>query len=282
MIILNLLNRLFSEKTLPSALILEGAKQQLLPLCQLLWSYWFCKHNKGCGECESCQLIAHGHHPDLHWIKPHQDGHAIKVEQIRELLDFVHQTPQISSFQCVVIESADSMNDYAANALLKILEEPIPNFYFLLHAEHSSFLLPTIKSRCWLVSLQDEDAIEHYTVSQQELMTRFDEVEAAILEYVEHQRDLASLLKLLEGYPLDDVLWLLQKICQHIIQKYTFIQQNDYHIDVFKALIAIPIQFWWQFWDTLIDFRKQLRKQSSFQSQLLLSRLFLILHGFPE
>jgi DNA polymerase-3 subunit delta' len=227
-------------------------------------------------------LIAHEHHPDLHWIKPHQDGHAIKVEQIRELLDFAHQTPQISSFQCVVIESADSMNDYAANALLKILEEPIPHFYFILQAEHSSFLLPTIRSRCWLVSLQDDNAIEHPTDAQQELTVRFNEVEAAILEYVEHQRDLASLLKLLEGYPLDDVLWLLQKICQHIIQQYTFISQNESPIDVFKTLIAIPIQFWWQFWDALIDFRKQLRKQSSFQNQLLLSRLFLILHGIPK
>jgi|LauGreDrversion4_2_1035121.scaffolds.fasta_scaffold13302_6 DNA polymerase-3 subunit delta' len=279
---LNLLNRLFSEKTLPSALILEGAKQPVIEFCQLLWSHWFCQHNQGCGQCESCLLIAHEHHPDLHFIKPEQDGHAVKIEQVRELLDYAHQTPQIGSFQCVVIESADSMNDYAANALLKILEEPISNFYFILHAKHSSFLLPTIRSRCWLVSLQDENGIEHPTVAQQELTVRFNEVEAAILEYVQHKRDLASLLKFLEGYPLDDVLWLLQKICQHIIQKYTFIQQNEYSLDVLKTLIAIPIQFWWQFWDALIDFRKQLRKQSSFQNQLLLSRLFLILHGIPK
>ena len=277
----DLLNRLFTQQTLPAAIILEGATQQSVDLSHLLSKYWFCQHQNACGSCESCQLIAHENHPDLHWIKPHQNGHAIKVDQIRELLDFAHQTPQISSFQCVIMESADSMNEFAANALLKLLEEPIAHFYFILHATHSSFLLPTIRSRCWLVSLHNEVKNQH-TEAEEQLLSQLDEVAIAILEYVEYRRDLASLLKLLDAYALDDVLWLLQNICQDLIKKYTFIQYNECSPESFKTLIATPIQFWWKFWDAIIEFRKQIRKQSSLQAQLVLSRLFLILHGFSQ
>ena len=47
----------------------------------------------------------------------------------------------------------------------------------------------------------------------------------------------------------------------------------------FIASITIPEQMWWQFWDALIGLRKQLRIQSSLQTNLQLTRLFLVLHG---
>ena len=101
-----------------------------------------------CGECKSCHLLAAGSHPDLYILQPEEVDKAIKVDQVRELVEFVVQTSHLAGRKVVVLEPAEAMNPNAANALLKSLEEPAGNTVMLLISHRPSRLLPTIKSRC--------------------------------------------------------------------------------------------------------------------------------------
>lgn len=103
---------------------------------------------EACGQCKSCHLLAAGTHPDLYLLQPEEVDKAIRVDQVRELVDFVVQTPQLGGRKVVVLEPAEAMNPNAANALLKSLEEPAGNTVMLLVSHQPSRLLPTIRSRC--------------------------------------------------------------------------------------------------------------------------------------
>ena len=101
-----------------------------------------------CGECKSCHLLAAGTHPDFYVLEPEEADKAIKVDQVRDLVDFVVQTPQLGGRKLVLLEPAEAMNPNAANALLKSLEEPAGNTVMLLISHQPSRLLPTVRSRC--------------------------------------------------------------------------------------------------------------------------------------
>lgn len=103
---------------------------------------------KACGRCKACQLLAAGTHPDFFLLEPEEPEKPIRVDQVRELVDFVVQTAQLGGRKVVLLEPAEAMNLNAANALLKSLEEPSGNTVLLLISHQPSRLLPTIKSRC--------------------------------------------------------------------------------------------------------------------------------------
>lgn len=101
-----------------------------------------------CGQCKGCQLLAAGTHPDVFTLEPEEVDKAIRVDQVRELVEFVVQTAQLGGRKVVLVEPAEAMNINAANALLKSLEEPSGDTVLLLICHQPSRLLPTIKSRC--------------------------------------------------------------------------------------------------------------------------------------
>lgn len=109
---------------------------------------------EACGFCHSCQLMNSGSHPDYHVIRPEKEGKAISVDQIRQCNRLAQESSQLAGVRLFIIEPAESMNESAANALLKTLEEPSGNCLFLLVSHRANLLLPTIVSRCqqWVVS----------------------------------------------------------------------------------------------------------------------------------
>lgn len=100
------------------------------------------------------KLIAAGSHPDMRWLerltndKTGNVNRNIKIDQVRALGDFIALSPALSPWRVAVIDSADDLERAAANALLKMLEEPPPNTLFLLVSHSPGRLLPTIRSRC--------------------------------------------------------------------------------------------------------------------------------------
>jgi DNA polymerase-3 subunit delta' len=100
------------------------------------------------------KLIEAGSHPDMRHLerlvneKTGNLARNISVDQIREIGEFLSLTPALSPWRVVIIDSADELETSAANALLKILEEPPANCLFFLVSHAPGRLLATIRSRC--------------------------------------------------------------------------------------------------------------------------------------
>ena len=101
-----------------------------------------------CGECHSCSLYLAGNHPDMFFVTAETSKTSIKVEQVRVLNDKLAQSSLKENKKIIIISPAESMNRAAANALLKILEEPPSACLFLLISNNQYTIPATIKSRC--------------------------------------------------------------------------------------------------------------------------------------
>lgn len=99
-----------------------------------------------CGNCASCRKIAGNQHPDIIHIQPRSS--IITISQIRTMLEILALKPHEAAQRVVILSEAQAMNPQAANALLKVLEEPPRKTLLVLTANQPSNLLPTVASRC--------------------------------------------------------------------------------------------------------------------------------------
>jgi len=140
----------------PHALLISGqpglGKRQFAEAFSALLLCDQPRHGLACGECRGCQLRLAGSHPDILYIAPEKPQGPLKVEQIRQLGEFVGRTSGREGARVVWLAPAEAMNVNAANALLKNLEEPSGSVIFLLITDSPSGLLPTIRSRCQTVA----------------------------------------------------------------------------------------------------------------------------------
>jgi DNA polymerase-3 subunit delta' len=118
-----------------------------------------------CGTCASCHLLAAGNHPDLRQLELESEeepteetevqasskkpAKQISVARVRDLVGFVTTTAHRGRAKVILIAPAEALHPSAANALLKMLEEPPGNTRFLLVSHQPERLLATIRSRCF-------------------------------------------------------------------------------------------------------------------------------------
>jgi DNA polymerase-3 subunit delta' len=107
-----------------------------------------------CGTCRGCHSVATRQHPDLVVLQPIEESKQIRIEQIRELSDELALTAHQGSYKVAVITPADTLNRFAANALLKTLEEPPARTLIMLVVTQPSRLPATILSRCQRVRVR--------------------------------------------------------------------------------------------------------------------------------
>lgn len=148
-----------SNNSLPQALLISGNQGLAKGELAVLWAKTLlCETilpgslsdntSSACGHCTSCELFQADTHPDYKYIEPEEEGKAIKVGQIRELVEFVSLTRSRGSVRVIVINPAESMNMNASNSLLKTLEEPPENTIIILVSSNPAALSATIRSRC--------------------------------------------------------------------------------------------------------------------------------------
>lgn len=109
-----------------------------------------------CDQCVACRKIEHDNHADVFWVRPESRSRQIQIGQLvprensppRVMLDFVSLKPTESRFKVGIIVAADRMNEQAANAFLKTLEEPPAQSVLILLTTDPTRLLETILSRC--------------------------------------------------------------------------------------------------------------------------------------
>ena len=123
-----------------------------------------------CGACRACQLCVEGHHPDVRVITFEVDDKGrtkteISIHQIRQDPDGPHVTPRplvqdavlrplLGRRKVYLIDPAHRMSQAAANAMLKVLEEPPAYAVLILVSSQPASLLPTVLSRCQQVAFQ--------------------------------------------------------------------------------------------------------------------------------
>ncbi|MCP9275649.1 DNA polymerase III subunit delta' [Mycolicibacterium arenosum] len=107
----------------------------------------------GCGECRACLTTMAGTHGDVRRIIP--EGLSIGVSEMRYIVQIASRRPGTGRWQVVVVEDADRLTEGAANALLKVVEEPPPSTVFLLCAPSvdPEDISITLRSRCRHVAL---------------------------------------------------------------------------------------------------------------------------------
>lgn len=107
----------------------------------------------GCGECRACATTMAGTHADVRRVIP--EGLSIGVSEMRAIVAMASRRPSTGRWQIVVVEDADRLTEGAANALLKVVEEPPPSTVFLLCAPSvdPEDIAITLRSRCRHVAL---------------------------------------------------------------------------------------------------------------------------------
>jgi len=146
-----LMDRLAADP--PQVLLLEGgdaAEREALAL------YWAARLNcrcggPACGDCPACVQVRDKVHTDLR-ICDGREG-KIKIDEIRELKPLFGQPPRGDGKRVVIFAEAQELTPQAANALLKSLEEPSRGTVFALLTPQREWLLPTLVSRSWVLTL---------------------------------------------------------------------------------------------------------------------------------
>ena len=105
----------------------------------------------GCDECHACHTVQAGTHADVTLVRT--EKLSIGVDEVRELVRRAALAPMGRRWQVLIIEDADRLTDQACNALLKAIEEPTDRTVWMLCAPTVDDVLPTIRSRCRLVTL---------------------------------------------------------------------------------------------------------------------------------
>jgi len=106
------------------------------------------KEEQPCGRCRACRRVSAHQHPDLTWVAPEEESRQLRIEQVRDLAAELALTAHGGGYKVGVLTPADALNRFAANALLKTLEEPPPRTLLILVATAPSRLPPTVLSRC--------------------------------------------------------------------------------------------------------------------------------------
>jgi len=165
-----------------------------------------------CDKCPSCMKIEKGSHPDFFMIEPEGDAGQIKVPAIRELEESLSYKPFEAGWKIAIIDDADKMNQSAANAFLRTLEEPAPQSILILISSRPDMILPTIRSRCQRIN---------FSPLPVDTMSRLLEE-----KFEETDHDRATLLSTLSGgrigYALNEKL----------------IDQRDWSFDLFRQMLG--------------------------------------------
>lgn len=119
----------------------------------------WCAHN-GCNSCITCTQITQHQHHLLLWIEPDKQYTLDRIDQIADTIRY--QLEPADSF-FFILAHADTLTLACSNRLLKMLEEPPRGYHFILLAERSDMIIPTIRSRCIVHEwhIEDDSSITH-------------------------------------------------------------------------------------------------------------------------
>ena len=112
-------------------------------------------------DCTSCRRVEQRLHPDVHFVEVGGERKMISVEQVREVVNAAMMRPYEGRGKVFIIDPADALSAGGSNSMLKTLEEPPRDTYFVLLTRSYDLLLPTIRSRCQQIMIGGKVEIDH-------------------------------------------------------------------------------------------------------------------------
>jgi len=156
-IFLNII-KLYNKKKLPNKILFSGPKGTgKATLAYHLANYVFSKKEKFPYDInkfeindlnKSYKLILNNAHPNFHLIDVMGDKKIIEISQVRQMINYANKTAFNNCERIVLIDNAENLNLNSLNALLKIVEEPNDNIYFIIIFDSNKKIINTLKSRC--------------------------------------------------------------------------------------------------------------------------------------
>ena len=172
------LNNIFSEiinlinlEKLPTKILLSGPKGSgKSTMAYHIVNYVFSKNenhpynlklNEINTDNKSFKLIKNGAHPNFHLIDLINDKKNIEVSQVRKMIEYSNKSSFNNLPRIIIIDNVENLNTSSNNALLKIVEEPNANIFFLLIHNNNKKILDTLKSRCltYKINLTFDDSV---------------------------------------------------------------------------------------------------------------------------
>jgi len=156
--IFNELTNLYTNNILPNKLLLSGPKGSgKATMSYHLINYIFSQHEEKKYDQKnytinednrSYKLVCNSSHPNFHLIDLVNDKKNIEISQIRKMINYTNKSSFNNQPKIILIDHLENLNINSSNALLKILEEPNKNTFFILILDSNKNILQTIKSRC--------------------------------------------------------------------------------------------------------------------------------------
>ncbi len=287
----SVLDTYIQSKTIPHAFFWSGPRHaELIVLAHAFMAALMCtEQNTPCGKCTFCVSLSSGTCPDLHEVRLESGSTVIKIDQIRALHPAIDQSPQRGSHRFVLIEPADMLNAAAANALLKVLEEPPDRTFFILISEQMTGLPLTLLSRCQrhvfgssghirtagqrnylgLGQLQPPDSIRSL------LCDTSGTVMALLLELLNRQITASAVAASLSAYPLDEVLWFLYLLIAQAIYDNLLDYLSSNSQQVIKKIRELPPEKLFAQLTNLVSWMKAARDDTRLNQTLVLE-VFLL------
>jgi len=149
---------LYKQKKMPNKILLSGKKGSgKSTLAYHLINYILSENEKYKYNLEnlsinnnnrSYKLLQNNSHPNFYLIDLLTDKKSIDVSQIREMINYTNKSTFNDMARFILIDNVENLNKNSVNALLKIIEEPSNNVFFILINNNEKNILPTLKSRC--------------------------------------------------------------------------------------------------------------------------------------
>jgi DNA polymerase III subunit delta' len=231
-----------------------------------------------CYNCHACHLFKAHTHPDFVMIEPESEGHAIKIDPIRDIVKLIHETPSQGAYRVVIIHRAHLLNHYAANALLKTLEEPTPNVLMFLITDQYSRLPKTVISRCQRVVFHRSDRLSVILDSKESALRR-----TLYHALADLTRGAGDPLQLAADWQDNECLsilnimlsWLRDLLCCMVIQKPVKLINQEYS-DILASLAKrLKSHAVLDYYDHVYSQYVKLQNGHNVNKQLVLEELFI-------
>ena len=177
---------------------------------------------------KSYNLIKNNSHPNLYVVKANENKNFIEISQIREMIDFTNKSSFNSKERIILIDNVEMLNPNALNALLKNLEEPNENIYFILVYDSSKKIKNTLKSRCNKYNL-NLTRKQNFEIANKIINNNFDTlINKSLISHYDSPGDIINFITFVKSTQIDAINITLNDFLIKIINEKYY--KNNYFI----------------------------------------------------